>query len=593
MSQNDLTTSININAGGNFGRQMRVNEQRWLRFSKTGQRQMSMLSRSVSAGARGLDKLGNRYSALLTGAAAAGTGRFLVNLERRFTRLGIQADISADKVDGLKKKIFEAARQDEIRIDPSEITSAIEAIVEKTGDLKFAEDNINNIGYAIQATGANGSAIGEILAEFQKMGIVDFKDVLTGIDTLNVQGKEGAFTLQELAALGPRVVTAYTSLGREGLPAIREMGAALQVIRQGTGTSEQAATAFEALLRTLSDVDKVKILKSGGIKLFDAQALKEGREILRPINEIMVDIIKKTQGKKTVLSKVFDAEAMRSFNAAAAEFKRTGAVESLDKFMNVHADGTATIDDSTRAAKDSAAALQSLYSAWQNFADSNLTKHIKSMADALNSIKPETVDMLIKAAVYGGGALGGLIAAKKVGGIGKGLYDFAKGGKGKAGAAGGLGGMPGVQSVYVVNMGAGGMDGMAAGKGGKGFKRAAKLGKFQSARAMSSLSMIPKLGLAATGVAGLAVGGAGAAGYGAGKLIYDNALEGTDFADKLGRSIAQALAFMGNDNAQSALNAEKKNSLQIEIIDGKAKVKSMQSDSMNINVDTGPTVGAM
>ena len=33
------------------------------------------------------------------------------------------------------------------------------------------------------------------------------EEVLKAIDVLNVQGKSGAFTLQNLAALGPRVIT--------------------------------------------------------------------------------------------------------------------------------------------------------------------------------------------------------------------------------------------------------------------------------------------------------------------------------------------------------------------------------------------------
>lgn len=594
MSQNDLTTSININAGGDFGRQMRLNEDRWKRFSKTGQRQMSLLKRSVSSFGGGLDRLGNRYTALLTGAAGAGTARFLVSLERRFTRLGIQANISAEDIDELKKQIYEVAQAPDIRVDPSQITGAIEAIVEKTGDLKFAQDNIRNIGLAIQATGAEGTAIGEVMGEFQKMGIVLEKDVITALDTLNVQGKEGAFTLQNIAALGPRVVTAYTSMGREGIPAIREMGAALQVIRQGTGSSEMAATAFEALIRTLSDADKIKMLRSGGIKIFDPEALKRGEEILRPINEIMVDIVKRTQGKKTLLSKVFDAEAMRAFNSSAAEFARTGAMDSIDKFMQVQADGTQTIEDAARAAADAAGAMQNLYTAWQQFADSNLSQYIQSLADGINSIDKETLDILIKGAA-GLVAVGGTaIIARKIYKGGKGISDFLKSGKNTGGVGDALGGMGGVQPVFVVNMpGGAGMDGFMGGKGGKNYKRAAKLGRFESARAMSKLSMIPKLGLATTGVAGLAVAGSGAAGYGAGKMLYDNVLEGTEFADTLGRSIAKALAFLGNDNAKSALNAEKRGSLQIELIGNGARVKSLKSDDMDINVDTGLTVGRM
>lgn len=594
----ELNTKINIDAGGNFSRQMRQYEKNWTRFSKTGQRQMGKLKRTVDVAGRGIDRLGNRYTALLTGAAGIGTANYIIGLERRFTRLGIQADISADKVDDLKKKIFDTSRAPDISIDPSQMTSAIEAIVEKTGDLEFAEKNIRNIGLAIQATGAEGTAIGEVMAEFQKMGIVIEKDVLTALDTLNVQGKQGAFTLQNVAALGPRVMTAYTSMGRTGIPAIKEMGAALQVIRQGTGSSEMAATAFEALIRTLSDADKVKMLQQGGIKIFDPEALKEGREVLRPINELMVDIIKRTDGRKILLSEVLDAEAMRSFNSSISEFQRTGGLESLDKFMSVQADGSTTLGDSARAAQDAAAAIENLQTAWKQFADANLTQHIQSMADAIGDLDPDTVDKLIKTVVYGATALGGMFVAKKAIGIGrdvKGVADFVRGdkGKGKSGLGGVMGGMDGVTPVYVVNMPGGkGMGGMGSGKKG-GFKPAKKLGRFESARAMRNVKNIPKLGMGTAALAGGSVLAAGAAGYGAGTVIYNNALAGTDTADVIGRSIAKALAFFGNDAAQAALAAERnaqqqmRGSMQIEVTDKRVQVKSIDSSDMDISVDTG------
>jgi hypothetical protein len=56
-------------------------------------------------------------------------------------------------------------------------------------------------------------------------------------------------------------------------------------------------------------------------------------------------------------------------------------------------------------------------------------------------------------------------------------------------------------------------------------------------------------------VAAAGVAGAGAVGYGIGALI-SKAIEGTDFADRLGRGIAQVLAMFGNKNAQEALKIE-------------------------------------
>lgn len=579
----DLTTKLDINVGGNFNRRLSDNSRSLQRFSQNGQRQLSLLSRSARGISSGLDRIGNRYTALLTGAAGAGTARFLIGLEKRFERIGIQADISSEQVDTLKKEIYATAQAANRRIDPSELTAAVEEIVEKTGDLKFAQDNLDNLAASISATGAMGRDIGGLAAEFQKMDIKQPKLVAEALDILTVQGKEGAFTLENLATLGSRVTTAYTAMGRTGVPAIREMGAALQVIRQGTGTSEMAATAFEALLRTLSDPEKVKVLQSGGIQIFEPDALKNGQEILRPINELMEEIVKRTSGKKTILGKIFDAEAVRAFNAALGEFNRTGEMESLERFYNVQADGTTIQRDSARAAKTADAAMQSLYTAWQKFADANLTKHIQSLAGAIDQLEPETVDRVIKSIVYGITALAGLSVLSKSARVIKGAADVF--GKGKGGVPGKLSSAM-ATPVWVVNMPGGGMmPGGAAGKVGKGARTP---GRFGLLRAAPNLKTIGMMGAGAMGTAGLAVGGAGLAGYGVGTGIYKGLLEDTKLADSIGAAIAKSLAFFGNDKAQAAVASRSR--LEIELKGANATVRSIESNDMDISVDTGPVM---
>ena len=487
----ELKSSIVLDLQGNLERQAERDAAALGRMGARGSRSMQILDRSLGAVGNGLDRLGNRYTALLTGAAGAGTARFLIGLEERFTMLGIQADVPAEKIEALKKQIFDISRTPTIRIDPSELTAAVEDIIEKTGDLKFAEDNLENFAVAISATGGKtGSAIGQISAEFQKMGITSKKDVAEALDILTVQGKAGAFTLQNLAQLGSRVVTSYTAMGRTGVPAIREMGAALQVIRQGTGSSEMAATAFEALLRTLGDAPKLKLLQQGGIKVFDEEALKKGKEVLRPLPLLMEEIIRKTNGKKTLLSQIFDAEAIRAFNAASTEYQRTGGFKGLESFQNVKADGTVILADSARAAKDAGRSLQNLYTAWQQFADSNLTGPLQTAADALNSLDSETVDRWLKIAGIGAGVVGALVIGRKLQQGGRVIMDMF----GKGGAAGALAGKAGFGDaipVYVVNGPASIWPGAGGGAAGGGATAATKVGKWATVGAVASPLIAP------------------------------------------------------------------------------------------------------
>lgn len=596
--------SIHVEMMGNFAAQAKRNTDAMKKFGTDGAKNLSVLSQSIRGVSRGLDHLGNRYTALLSGAAGLGTVKMVMDLSMRFTRLGISAGKSTAEMDKLKTKIYETAQAPEIRVDPSEITSAIESIVEKTGDLEFAQKNIRSIGLAIQATGAEGKSIGEIFGEFQKMGIINPKDVLEALDILNVQGKEGAFTLRDLAALGPRVITAYTAQGRGGLGAIRELGAALQVVRQGTGSSEQAATAFEALMRTFSSMDKLKKIQGlgKGIQIFDVEASKKaGKEITRPVNELIKDIIKQTGGNQLKISKIFDAEAMKAFNASMAEFSRTGSVGSLEKFMAVQADGTTTIKDSARAAATASAALNNLLTAWKQFADNSLAEPIQHLADVLNNIGSKNTGRIIEGLAIGGTALAGAVVANKAVRFGGRMLGFMKGKKG-GGIAGAIGEAAGATPVFVVNMPGGGL-GLPGGKESIGSygKRAKDLLTGAAGKTKGLASAALALGRTPLALSGLTAGSAaaivggsvaaGAAGYGVGTLIERYGL-GSLMKGVTGGKYQGSGAFGAWLYDRLHKETEVGGTLKVEIISDKpTKVKELKSKgAMAIDVDSGPTM---
>lgn len=550
------------------------------RTQQLGSRSMAVLNRSVVAASRGMDHLANRYTAIATGAAAAGASRYVIGLERRLTRLGIAANLSDEAVGRLNEQINRTALDPNIRVDSGEILSAIESIVEKTGDLAFAENNIRNIGLAIQATGAGGQAIGELLAEFQKLGETDGSKVLELLDTLNVQGKTGAFTLENLAALGPRVITAYASSVkgmRDTATVMREMGAALQTIRQGTGSSEQAATAFERLLAELQMADKQKLFRKLGVQIFTVG--EDGQKALRPINELMTEIIEKTRGDRTILGAFFGDESIRAFNAFKPEL--------IQQYMDVMGDGTQTVQDSARAARDAAGALQNLSTAWRQIADTQLSPAIQGLADGLNGITPDTVrywgDLGKKVLIVGAG----ILALRKIFQISRGIAGILGAGRGVGGAGattggiagGGFGGMPLPLPVYVVNrhmsLTPNSWAGGAAGGGAGGAGTAARAGR-----------------LARLGRAVGAVGLAGAGGYAVGSIINDQLIEGTRFGDAFGAGIARVLAAFGNRSAQEAIDRNRRTETQLNgtlniQIDqqGRARVQSYSTDQPGVDMD--------
>lgn len=477
----DLRNSVIVNMTGNVARQSRLFGRAVGRFSRSSRLQLRAMQRVGAGAGRVLDRAGNRFTALASGAAVAGSARGVVRLERRFTRLGIQAEISGDKVQKLKRDIFDAAQAPNIRIDPSELTSAIEEVVTKTGDLDLARQNLDLMARAISATGSAGRDIGALIADLQqKFGLKSKDEFLKALDLLARQGKDGSFELNNLATQGERVSAAFAATGRTGPIAVREMGAILQMAKRSVGSAEEAATSFERLLSAIT-AEKIGDLQKQGIQVFDQAALSKGVKQFRAIPDIIKDIIRVSGGDSQKLSTIFDIRALRALNAFSIEFKQTGGFESFDKFLNVQADGKTIIADSARAAQDSAGAFQNLSTAWQSFADTNLAGPVQSVADALNSVDKDQFDAIAKGVI--GLGLAALILPKAFRAIGA-VTRFAAGrglggrGRGGRGGRGGLGGGGGPVPVFVTNLGG------LGGGGGSGRRRRGRAGRLGRAGAL-------------------------------------------------------------------------------------------------------------
>ncbi|WP_346205864.1 phage tail tape measure protein [Aeromonas salmonicida] len=496
-----LVTDIVINLAGNLVAKSRQYSQSMSQFAANNQRAMGFLRMSTDAASRGIDSLGNRYVALGAAVVGGSAVRGFSQLDRRISRIAIAADISRVKSAELYDEIQRVSNLKGIRIDPAEATSAIEEILTKTGDLEYAIANLPNIAAVIQATGAGGTEVGGIFTEFKKLAIDSSEAAMRAIDTLNLQGKQGAFTLGNMAKEGPKIFAAYAATGRQGPSAVTELGAALQVIRQGVGSDAEAVTAFESVIRDLTRPDTVKKLKQlGGIQVFEPEQLKEGKEVMRSLPVLIEEIVKKSKGLSSNLAGLnLTDEAKRALKPVIAEFVQTSDVKAFDEFLTLSGDGTTTLNDAAVAANDFAASLQLVSNSWNQFANQQLAGPVAELANAINSLEPDAVQNWLETGKNIALVVGGLVAVKK--GVDavrwtKGVWDAAKPSKGGAGGMGGAMADLGATPVYVVNMPGGGMGGPDLGGGGQG-KPGTKPGRFSPAGLVqfgtvaAGISMIP------------------------------------------------------------------------------------------------------
>ncbi|MGY3873503.1 hypothetical protein ACW5XA_09960 [Aeromonas dhakensis] len=552
-------------------------------FAANNQRAMNMLKMSTAAAGRGIDAMGSRYMALGAAVVGGATVKGYAELDRRISRIAIAAEISRDKAKALKDEINAVSNTKGIRIDPNEATSAIEEILTKTGDLEYAMANLPNIAAVIQATGAGGTEVGGIFTEFKKLAITNNEMAMRAIDTLNLQGKSGAFTLGNMAKEGPKIFAAYAATGRQGAAAVTELGAALQVIRQGVGSDAEAVTAFESIIRDLTRPDTVKKLKQlGNIDVFDPEQLKQGKEVMRSLPALIEEIVTKSGGLSSKLSMLnLTDEAKRALKPVIAEFVQTGDVKAFDEFLKLSGDGSTTLNDAAVAAGDFAASLQLVSNSWSQFANQQLAEPIAELADAINSLEPDAVQNWLETGKNIALVVGGLVAVKK--GIDavkwtKGVWDAAKPGKGGAGGMGDAMADLGATPVYVVNMpgsgfgggmGPGDMPGTEPGKGGKGSKV-----KSAFANVLAGSLLYPAVDYAAE----LAIGDTAFAKWAKSTTLGD---VGTSAWNMLSREGVTPSPRPGNMAA----------SLDIRVSDDRVTVRSRDvAPGMQVRVDNGPSL---
>ncbi|MGE0487317.1 MAG: hypothetical protein AB7Q81_24395 [Gammaproteobacteria bacterium] len=566
---------IRVDAYGNIAARFQQWGQDLQRFSTRGQRAIGALNSAGVAIGNGLERLGNRYTALLTGAAGAGSTRYVLSLERRLTRLGINAGKTQGEMAKLRQEIVGQAL--ELNVDPDDLLAAAEEIVAKTGDLDLFRENLANIATTMQATGAAGDAVGVMVADLDQKFRLNGKDeFLAVLDEMARQGKAGSFELRDMVSEGAQLSAIYASTGRSGRGAAREMGAILQVIRQSVGTAAEATTAFERLITTITR-EKASELARAGIQIWDPDELKNGRKIARAIPEIIKEVVTKANGDMERLGKIFnETRAQTALLGFVNEFNATGRFDSLDSFLAVQGDGTVLLEDAGRAARDAAAAYDRVKAALKGLADDSLAAPLERVADAINSIDADNLREGLRTARNIALALGGAVIGSKLLRAGSAL---ARRGAGAGAAGAALGAAAGaVQPVFVTNWP--GVPGMA----GAGAAGAAATGGTLARAAGTALR------------AGGAVAVAGSLGYAAGTLV-DHQLkqsnEGLSFRDRVGEVVAATLAALGNSNAREAmdrdLNARAGNvsgTISVKIdSEGRPRVTSVRSENPGVDLE--------
>jgi len=248
------------------------------------------------------------------GAAGIGTGMAMAapmlagvkaaqDYESTMTDIGQKADLSRAKTQALGKALLIAARA--ANQMPAEMQAGVDALAGLGASVPDAVAMMTPIGRAATAYKAEIADLanaGYAVKDNLKVAVGDTARV---IDVMAAAGKAGAFEVKDMAGVFPALTASYQALGQQGVSAVADLAAALQIARKGAGDSASAGTNLSNVLQKISSPATVKAFEKMGVDLPKAlkKAYKEGKT---PI-EALADVTNKTlKGDLSKLGYLFE-----------------------------------------------------------------------------------------------------------------------------------------------------------------------------------------------------------------------------------------------------------------------------------------------
>lgn len=301
-------------------------------FQSRGALWRDRAGRAGRAAGRGARAAGGLLAGGALGVAAIGGLGVLsmaddvYQLEKALTRFEIATNKTPEQMGAFREELSKVSRH--TAINREELLKGAAAYVALTGDAAGAAQGMATFAKVQNATGASMEDIAATAAAMKDNLKIDPKDFEAAFSALHVQGKAGAVELRELASELAGIAPTFADFkGGGGVDGLVEMGAALQVIRKGFGSSNEAATGMQSLMVSLKK--NAGKFQKAGVKIYDKDP-KTGKKRLKDFSDIIDGIAKSKLAKDpTLLQKAFGRdEAVRAYDQLV---KNRALMDSLIK----------------------------------------------------------------------------------------------------------------------------------------------------------------------------------------------------------------------------------------------------------------------
>lgn len=333
---------------------------------------------------RGVARFGMRALGLLGIGGGIGViykAREILKFDEVLARTAAQARATVEEQVNLRDSINNTALEFGVQRDV--ILETVKAIVDKTGDIRFASRNLDRFAKIIRGMGADPRELGLFISSLKDALVgMDDKQLFEFMEVIIATGDKAKVNLAELAGQGERLFATFLGAGFEGRKAFAEYAAFIQMAAK-TGDVAEGTTSVTRFVTSL--IKNWKKLETAGVRIYG----KGGK--IRDIGDILRDLMQITGGDMRKITKLIpNIRAFRGLQAIAGEYRKlNGEMRTYNDLVETGYNASDNIDRKFRRVAETASqGFERMVAGLTLLAD-------KALVDVLNDIS-ESIGRLLE-----------------------------------------------------------------------------------------------------------------------------------------------------------------------------------------------------
>ena len=299
--------------------------------------------------------------------------------ERTLTRIGITAEATRAEMETVGRELLKIG--DDVSLPYQSMVQGLDSLTASGRNLNESMDFLPSVAATAQASGADITEIATTADAMSRSLKISSGEMQRAFDILVAGGKAGKFELKDMARYLPTLAPAMKALGYEGLDGLKKLIAMLQVVREQTGTAEEAATNYQSVLQKMETDRTAKKFKKFGIDL--RKEMEGARAAGKDVLDVFINLANQAvKGDLSKLPQLFaDAQMAKGMRALM-----TGA-DSMERYVAAlkNVDG-ATMRDLNVLLKDQQAKIDKLSNAWGGLVKKIGSKTSSPVTGAISSV---------------------------------------------------------------------------------------------------------------------------------------------------------------------------------------------------------------